>query len=329
MSVTVAMYEKSLTHIGARLDALGLDIKVLPFDKEGVFHIDGKAVQAADVDVDYFWLSSHLNPDGATQKAFDTVLACKSVGVLQTFNAGLDRADYKNISDKGVRICNSSAQAVAIAEYVMAHVLSLFHPMDTLHDQQAAKEWKLTPFREIWQTNWLIIGYGPIGYELSRRVKVFDASTTVVRRSPATSELVDKAGTMADLPKFLPEADVVVVACSLTDETRGFADAKFFGAMKEGATLVNIARGKLIDDAAMIAALDSGRVANAVLDVFHTEPLPTDDPLWSHPKVRLTPHTSFAGSGGRARWDQLFLDGIANFVKGEPLAAEVNPADIV
>ncbi len=329
MSKTVAMYDKSLAHIGARLDALGLDIKVLPFGKDGLLRVDGAAVPPGDVDVDFLWLTTHLNPDGMQKMAFDLALACKSIDVLQTYNAGLDNPVYKKISDKGVRICNSSAQAVAIAEYVMAHVLSLFHPINEQSDQQENKEWKLAPFREIWRSNWLIFGYGPIGQEVAKRVKSFDASTAVIRRSPSVSDVVDKAGTMADLGDFLPEADVIVLACPLNDETRGFAGEEFFAAVKPGATLVNIARGKLIDDQAMIAALDDGRLAAAVLDVFHTEPLPAEDPLWSHPKVRLTPHTSFAGSGGRTRWDELFFDNIVRFVNGEPLVAEVNPQDIV
>ena len=329
MTVTVAMYDKSYVHIGARLDALGLDIDVRTFGKDGQFQIDGGTVSPTEIDVDYLWLSSHLNADNAQNTAFELALASKSVGVLQTFNAGLDNPVYKKLSDKGVRICNSSAQAVAIAEYTMAHVLSLLHPIDTQRDQQARKDWKMTPFREIWRTNWLIIGYGPIGQALAKRVKAFDATTAVIRRSPATSELVDQAGTMADLGEFLSEADVIVVACPLNDETRGFASTEFFAATKPGAILVNIARGRLIDDAAMIAALDDGRIAHAVLDVFHTEPLPEDDPLWSHPKVRLTPHTSFAGSGGRARWDELFLDNVARFAKAEPILHEVDPKDIV
>ena len=84
----------------------------------------------------------------------------------------------------------------------------------------------------------------------------------------------------------------------------------------------------MIDDAAMIAALDSGKLACAVLDVFHEEPLPADNPLWAHSKVRVTSHTSFAGSGVRGRWDRLFLDNIARFVRGESLVNEVNPNDL-
>ena len=322
------MRNKSFEHIGAQLDALGLDIIVHTFGKDGQFTIDGAAVPPGEVDVDYFWLSNHVNAGGYQKMALSLVADCKSVGVLQTFNAGLDNPAYKKISAKGTRICNSSAQAVAIAEYVMAHVLSLTHPIDQQRAQQAAKQWKATPFRELSRMNWLIVGFGPIGQEVAQRVKAFGATTTVVRRSPQTSDLVDKAGTMAELPTFLPEADVIVLACPLNDETRGFANESFFAAVKEDAILVNIARGALIDDSAMIAALDDGRFATAVLDVFNPEPLPEDNPLWSHPKVRVTPHTSFAGDGGRARWDQLFLDNITHFVKGEAIASEVDPKDI-
>jgi phosphoglycerate dehydrogenase-like enzyme len=329
MPVTVGMYDKSLAHIGDRLNALGLDIIVHPFDKSGQFLIGGTATAPGDVDIDYLWLSSHINADNAQKATFDLALACKSLGVLQTFNAGLDNPVYKQISDKGTRICNSSAQGVAIAEYVMAQVMSITHPVAQQRAQQAAKEWKITPFRELSRTHWLIVGYGPIGQEIAKRVKAFGAGTTVVRRSPSLSEFVDKAGTQADLSALLPQADVIVLACPLTDATRGFAGTGFFAMVKPGAILVNIARGGLIDDAALIAALDADQLETAVLDVFHKEPLPEDDPLWSHPKIRLTPHTSFAGDGGRGRWDQLFLDNISHYVKGEPLTQEVKPSDIV
>lgn len=328
MPLTLAMYEKSYTHIGPRLDALGLDIAVRTFGPDGTFRIDGAAVPAGEVAVDYFWLSSHVNADGSRKTAFDTVLACKSVGVLQTFNAGLDDPVYKRIAARGTRIINSSAQAVAIAEYVMAHVLSLVHPIDLQREQQARKHWAITPFREVSRTHWLIIGYGPIGQAICSRVKPFGATISVVRRSRQRCELADRTGSMDDLGRLLPEADVIVLACPLNDDTRGFADAGFFAALKPGALLVNIARGALIDDEALLAALDGDRLAAAVLDVFRTEPLPADDPLWSHPKVRLTPHTSFAGDGGRARWDQLFLDNITRFVNGEALVGEVDPQDI-
>ena len=329
MSVTIAIYGKALELISERLDALALDIIVRPFGKDGWAPTNGATMSPGEVEIDYFWLSPKIAFDGQLSAAFGLVLGCKSVGVLQTFNAGLDLPQYKKISDKGIRICNSSAQAVSISEYAFAQILSLIHPIERQRDQQAKKLWKSTPFAEISRMNWLIIGFGPIGQEVAKRAKSFGATTTVVRRSPEVSDIVDKAGTMADLETFLPEADVIVLACSLNNDTRDFANQRFFAALKEGAILVNVARGALIVDTAMLTALDDGRLGAAVLDVFRQEPLPEGDPLWSHPKVRVTSHTSSSGNGSQLRWEQLFLDNIVRFARGDALENEVNPKDIV
>ena len=328
MPVSVGMYAKSYDNIKTRLDALQLDIDVIPFNLDSKYLINGRETDPADVDLDYLWLSPELSLEGGLKKAFEIALTTRSIKVMQTFNAGLDNPSYKKVSAKGVRLCNSSAQAIAISEYVMAQVFALFQPIADQRTLQAGKQWQRTPFREIARTNWLIAGYGPIGRATAARAKAFGAHITVMRRSPETGPAVDRAGTLSDLPTILPDTDVIVLACPLNDATRGMANTAFFDAVKPGAILVNIARGGLIDDAAMIKALDDGRLAAAVLDVFHTEPLPDDDPLWSRPGVRLTSHTSFAGSGVRKRWEELFLDNLPRFVKGEALVNEVNPADI-
>jgi len=281
------------------------------------------------MDIDYFWLSYHQSAAEPKRMACETAFSCRSINVLQTFNAGLDDPWYKKLSDKGIRICNSSAQAVAISEYVMAQVMSEIHPIGLQRDQQTAKIWQRTPFRELSRTNWLVIGYGPIGQGVVKRVNAFGASVNIIRRSKIPTDDVDAVGTLADLGDFLPAADVVVLACPLNTDTRGFANEGFFKEIKKDAILVNIARGALIDDKALIAALNDDRLACAILDVFHEEPLPSDNSLWSHPKVRLTPHTSFNGNGVRDRWDQLFLDNINRFVQNDTLLHEVNPGDIV
>lgn len=327
MPVSLLMYDKALARIGDRLRALGLDLELATFDKSGQVSIGGTLLAPEGVSVDYVWLSSDMNVDGFQKGGFDLALALGSAKVLQTFNAGLDHPFYRQLSDKGTRICNSSAQAVAISEYVMGQVLAVFQPIEEQRQLQASRTWKSTRHREICGTTWLIVGFGPIGKATAKLAKAFGARTNVVRRTPETSELADKAGTMADLPTLAGEADVVVLACPLNAETRGFADAGFFASLKPGATLVNIARGALIDDAAMLASLDEGRLQTAILDVFAEEPLPQDNPLWQHPKVRMTSHTSFAGSGVRGRWDELFLENIGRYARGEPLLNEFNPRD--
>jgi phosphoglycerate dehydrogenase-like enzyme len=328
MPKTLLMYDKALQRIGDRLRGEALDLTLATFDRSGTIDVAGRKLAATEFAPDYVWLSSDINLDKFQDGAFACVETLRSVGVLQTFNAGLDNPFYRRMSAKGVIICNSSAQAVAISEYVMGQVLAVMQPIAEQRALQARREWRITPYREISGTTWLIVGFGPIGREVARRAKAFGVRTLVVRRSPETSDIADEAGTLADLKAFAARADVVVLACPLNAETRNMADAGFFDALKPGALLVNIARGGLVDDTALIAALDKGQVATAVLDVFHKEPLPADDPLWSHPQVRVTSHTSFAGSGVRGRWDELFFTNIRRFAKGESLTNVVDPRDL-
>lgn len=328
MPVTLAMYDRSLAHIGPRLAALKLSLDIVTFGRDWMFDIAGAKVRPEEVAADYVWLSTVITQDKVQEQAFDLVARMRRVGVLQTYNAGLDHPFYKRMAEKGTRISNSSAQAVAISEFVIGQVMASFQPIVEQRALQARREWKITPYREVAGTTWLVVGFGPIGRETARKAKALGARTLVVRRRPEAAPEADRVGTQADLPAMLAEADVVVLACPLNAGTRGMVDARFLAATKPGATLVNIARGGLVDDAALIAALDRGHLATAILDVFHEEPLPSASPLWTHPKVRVTSHTSFAGSGVRGRWDALFLDNIQRFVRGEPLANMFDPADL-
>lgn len=328
MAVSVGIYKRSLELVQDRLAALGLDLNLVPFDSEWCYQLNGSTMAPGEVDLDYLWISPEVSQEGKLDDGLRMALATRSINVLQTLNAGLDHPAYAELSAKGVRICNSSAQAIAISEYILGQVFAVFQPIERQRELQAAGDWQRTRFREIAGTNWLIVGYGPIGRETAQRAKALGANVTVVRRSPETGQHVDRAGTLADVHSFLGDTDVIVLACPLNDATRGFGGGEFFAAVKKGALLVNIARGGLIDDAAMIAALDDGSLSAAVLDVFHKEPLPTSDPLWTHPKVRLTAHTSFFGSGALSRWHGLFLDNLPRFVAGEPLLNEVAAADL-
>ncbi|UUX49614.1 hypothetical protein NUH88_19710 [Nisaea acidiphila] len=328
MITSVAIYEKTIERLAPRLEALNLDIALVPFTAAGDYRMGGKPVPPEDADIDYLWLSPDLSFDKLVEPALKMALSTRSIGVMQTFNAGLDNPLYKQIAARGVRLCNSDAQAIAISEYVMANVLAAFHPLERRRELQTSGTWEKTPFREISGTNWLIVGFGPIGRNVARRARAFDANVSVIRRSPGAIEGIERVGTLADIEAFLPDADVIVLACALNEETRGMAGTRFFEAAREGSLLVNIGRGGLVDDAALIAALDSGRLSRAVLDVFHQEPLPPSDPLWQHPKLTLTAHTSFNGSGARARWDALFFDNLPRFLRGEALENEVSPGSL-
>ncbi len=321
----LGLHHTSYEAIRERLVALGLDLEIATFSDASTYTLNDRKIAAEEIEIDYLWLRTDINEDGS-DTVFNNVLKAKRIGVLQTFNAGLDHPFYAELSGKGTRICNSSAQGVAIAEFVFGQVLSVLQPIEEQRQMQVDRNWRMTPYREISQTHWLVLGHGPIGQALTKRLKAFEADVSVIRRTAVPTEHADRVGAVSDLQTFLPDADIVVIACPLNDQTRGMADASFFRAMKPGAILVNIARGPLVDDAALIKGLGEGKPSTAILDVFHTEPLPDDDPLWTHPKVRMTPHTSFAGNGSQGRWDQLFLDNIARFVADKPLGQEVDPA---
>ena len=229
------------------------------------------------------------------------------------------------IMDKGLRLTKSRAQAIAIAEYVVAHGISLLHPIAEQKAAQDAAEWRRVGFREIGSSHWVIVGYGSIGAEIAARVKAFGARITVVRRTPQPDPTADAVVAMDALPSVLPQADVVVLACALNAQTRDMADAAFFAAMKTGAILINIGRGDLVDEDALKAGLDRDQPGMAVLDVFRTEPLPANAWFWSHPKVRVTAHASNAGDGVMARGDEQFLENLRLFLDGAPLLSEAGP----
>lgn len=251
------------------------------------------------------------------------ILKSDSITWMQTASAGLDNPLFKMVHEKGITITNSDAQAPAIAEYVMAQVMAHFQPTFERVEAQAAKQWMRLPFKEIWGTTWLVIGFGHIGSEVGKRARAFDANVIGVRHSGRPHEHADEMITQDKLGARLGEADVIVLACPLTEATRGMADAEFFAKMKKASTLVNIGRGDLVNEVALIEALKTGTPDMALLDVFQTEPLPEDSPLWVHPRVRATSHTSAFGSGTRARGDDLFIENLKKFLKSEPLKNEI------
>jgi phosphoglycerate dehydrogenase-like enzyme len=300
-----------------------IEIDPVLVEMDGSLTHKGEAVTIEDVSPKAAWLSIDAMIGGPVRKFAITILKSETLTWMQTGSAGFDNPLFKMVLDKGVRLTNSDAQAPAIAEYVLAQVLAHFQPTFERVEAQAAKNWARLSFREIYHSTWMVIGFGNIGREIGKRAKGFDAHVIGVRHSGRPNELADEMLKQKDLDARLADADVVVLACPLNDDTRLMANADFFARMKKGATLVNIGRGSLVDEAALLVALGDGSVDAALLDVFQTEPLPEDSPLWSHPKVRVTAHTSATGSGTRARGDQLFVGNLKNFLGNEPLKNEV------
>ncbi|MBT9470982.1 MAG: D-2-hydroxyacid dehydrogenase [Pseudomonadota bacterium] len=321
------MFRTPYDRIAGRIAAMAPDLDVVVLEPDGGLTLNGQTFDAAGLKPDIWWLT--LEAFGAqTKDYFGRLKASADARWVQTVFAGVENPVFKPLAREGLLVTNSSAQAPAIAEYVSVHALSLLHPIAEQQAHQDARTWKPVNFREVGQTRWLIVGFGNIGREIAVRAKAFGAQVEAVRRAASAEGLADAVSTLADLPERLPDADVVVLACALNDETRDLANAEFFAAMKPGSILINIGRGGLVDEDALRTALDADKPAHAVLDVFKTEPLPADSWFWDHPKVRVTPHASNRGALTGERGDALFLENLGLYLRGEPLRNRVNPADI-
>lgn len=319
----------ALERVKARIAPFAGDLDIVTVTGPDTFERGGAKIDKAEVDPEIVWSTLDAYAGGLLGTLVGrTLQEGGKAQWMQTFNAGLDAPIFKSIMAKGVRITKSNAQAVAIAEYVVGHAISLILPIDRQRELQANKDWKPTPYREVSQTRWVLVGYGSIGKEIAKRIKPFGVHLTVVRRSVADDDLADAVVGMDALPALLPQTDVVVLAPALTDETRDMCDAAFFTAMKPGSILVNIGRGGLVDEDALRVGLETDQPAHAVLDVFQTEPLPADHWIWTHPKVRVTAHTSNSGQGTPSRGDDLFVANLEKFLAGQPLLNEATPREV-
>jgi phosphoglycerate dehydrogenase-like enzyme len=247
---------------------------------------------------------------------------------VQTAAAGIDDPVFARIAAKGCAMTNSDAQAPAIADFILGAALDFYQQLTRRRELQAARDWHRLPFRELADTSWLIVGYGNIGRETAKRARAFGASITGIRRHPEPDPRIQRVAGMDELHACLPQADVVVLCCALNNATRNLGNASFFGAMKPGSLLINVGRGGLIDESALLAALAQERIGRAVLDVFQLEPLPPDNVLWQHPRVHVSAHASAFGSGKAGRGDELFLDNLGRYVRGEPLRNLINTDDL-
>ena len=233
-----------------------------------------------------------------------------------------------DLAARGVVVTNSRGiQAVPIAEHVMACLLALARRLpQTLQDQQ----------QHVWRPNeftgeaspWLlsgqtlgVIGVGTLGEAIALRAKAFGMRVVGLRRNPALGVPAgfDEVLGSSDRDRLLALADVVVIAAPLTPETNRLLDAAAIAMMKRGAIVINVARGQLVDEAALAEALDAGRLGGAAIDVFTTEPLPPDSPFWSLPNVIVTPHTSGFRTGHFDAVIDLFAENLKRFERGAEL----------
>ena len=325
----ILLYEPSYDRIRDQLPSLAGHELVL-MRPDGTFSLDGKPLTEDEAAPEVGWANNDLYRAGPNARAYYVaLLKSPALKWVQSAAAGFDNPLFGQVVQKGARLTTNHSQAVGMSEYVIWGVLDHLQRAVERRAEQAAHRWTPLSFTEISGSRWLVIGFGAIGQAVARRARAFDAHVTGVRRSAGAHEHADAMATPADTLALLPESDVVVLSTPLNAQTANTVDAAFLAAMKPGSVLVNVGRGGLVDEAALLAALDKGVPAHAVLDVFQTEPLPENSPFWDHPKVTLTPHASPLGSGLAARTDALFLDNLNRYLAGEALLNEVSKAEVL
>ena len=255
----------------------------------------------------------------------------KRLKLIQSISAGTDQYDKPLLRDRGVRLASAAGvNAQAVAEHAMALALALSRRLPEARDNQHARHWRgmigdiARREDELAGKTLLVVGMGRIGSRLGRLAKAFDMRVMAIRRDPAAgAEGADAVAGIDRLHEMLGEADIVALTCPLTPETQHLIDAAALAAMRPGAHLVNVARGRVVDEPALIRALQEGHLAAAALDVTWEEPLPAASPLWAMPNVLITPHT---GGETRAYEDNvidILLENLGRLWRGAPLRNEV------
>ncbi|HEV2336909.1 MAG TPA: D-2-hydroxyacid dehydrogenase [Stellaceae bacterium] len=231
---------------------------------------------------------------------------------IQAIGAGTDQFARDRLSERGIRLASArGVNAQAVAEHAMALILALARRLPEARDNQRKHLWRgmigdLTAREdELGGKCLLIVGLGDIGGRLARLAKAFDMSVIGLRRDPKNGAgAADAVHPMSNLGALLPQADFVALTCPLVPETENLIDRAALGAMKPSAFLINVARGRCVDEAALVETLSRGGIAGAALDVTVEEPLAPDSPLWTIDAALITPHTA----GETRRYEDNVLD---------------------
>ncbi|MEU6866504.1 2-hydroxyacid dehydrogenase [Streptomyces sp. NPDC046876] len=280
-------------------------------------HWDGEDDFPADPAACAFYVTPYMKSPEVTLRP---LAAMPEVEVVQTLTAGVDHVlGGLDLLRPGVRLCNArGVHEASTAELALTLVLASLRGIPGMVRGQDREQWRGGFYDALADKSVLIVGYGSIGAAVEDRLEPFECARVarVARSARATTR--GPVHSLAELPRLLPEADVVILSTPLTEETRGLAGADFLGRMKDGALLVNVARGPVVDTAALLAELEAGRL-RAALDVTDPEPLPAGHPLWHAPHVLITPHVGGSSSAFEPRAKRLVARQLTRFAAGDPL----------
>ncbi|MFJ9545258.1 2-hydroxyacid dehydrogenase [Streptomyces erythrochromogenes] len=278
---------------------------------------DGEDAFPADPADCVFYAAPYMKSPEVTVRPLASMPA---VRVVQTLTAGIDDV-LGRLGDlrPGVRLCNAAGvHTASTAELALALTLASLRGIPGMVRGQDREEWHSGFYDALADKSVLIIGYGSIGSAIEDRLVPFECERIERVARSARTTARGPVHALADLPGLLPQADVVVLVTPLTDATRGLAGAEFLGRMKDGALLVNVSRGPVVDTKSLLAEVESGRL-RAALDVTDPEPLPAGHPLWHAPNVLITPHVGGSSSAFEPRAKRLLARQLTRFAAGEPV----------
>jgi phosphoglycerate dehydrogenase-like enzyme len=251
---------------------------------------------------------------------------------IQLSSAGSDHLQRAGLFEKGYDIFLTTASglhAVPISEHIVAMILYFSRRFNVAVRNQPLHEWERYRPREVDGATVCLVGYGPIGRRAAGLCKALGMNVTSVRASLSEQQegddVVERFYPLSDLNVALAEADYIVIAAPRTPKSEKMIGREQFAALKPHAVLVNISRGALVDEEALVQALQEGKLGGAGLDVFEQEPLPESSPLWDFPNVLVTPHNSGATPHYNSRLTDIFRDNLARYLAGQPLKNLVEP----
>lgn len=300
---------------------------VAPGQLQRVDRQDDAAVRAALQDAEVALIAGDLDP---------RYLEAPRLRWVHCDHAGLNKFARPEIFAKGLLVTSSAGRSSpALAEHAMFFMLALSYRFPLLYRAQQEHHWGIPnqdDLRGLYGRTVGIVGMGHIGQELAKRAKSFGMHVLGYRRSiapvPDGVDQVYAAAAGDSIDPLLEQSDFVVLAVPLSDRTHRLIGDSELRRMKRGAYIVNMARGAVIDDSALIAALREGRIAGAGLDTFHTEPLPADDPLWDAPNTLITPHFSPQVPDRTGRSLDIICENVRRYRSGEPLLNPLTPDDV-
>ncbi len=290
---------------------------------------------APGADVDVGWVTREVTGKSTkhevqpeTQRFYDTLTGAPSLRWVQLHSAGADRPVFVDLLARGKTITSASgANADVVAQTVLCGLLALARHFPLLWDAQREHKW--APLiqsgmpRDIAGQTAVIVGWGPIGQQVAGVLRLLGMKVAAVRSSAAPAAPDIETVAFEDIGTLLPRADWLLLACPLTERTRNLVSAEALALLPAGARLLNVSRGEVVDEAALVEALRAGRLAGAYLDVFTHEPLAADSPLWDLPNVIATPHTAGHSDGHAARVAEIFLDNLGRFNAGQKMVNQV------